>query len=187
MRRPIYLDPVAREGKRTACSLAFFFPQKLALDAAGMHPQIELLFHRFRELSETQRRVRGPLLGHELHHLRSELVAASRTALPGQQSGQATLLESEFGLIERRPRETKLLGRLGNRPLVHTDLSQHLVFYLDQVVGIEELAVLKQRMGHILRAGVEGSVLPQGSLFVGVVVFHSRHSRLGPVSVLGRL
>jgi hypothetical protein len=48
---------------------------------------------------------------------------------------------------------------LGNRPLVHTDLSQHLVFDLNQVVGIEELAVLKQRMDHIFWAQVQGPLL----------------------------
>src|SRR6266446_8416079 len=151
MRRPIHLDPMARECKGTACSAAFFFPQKLSLDAAGMHLQVEVLLHRFRQLSETQRRLRSLLLGYEFHHFRGELVTASRTTLPRKQSGQAALLESEFGLVERWPRETKFFGRLGNRPLVYTDLAQHLVFHLDQVVGIEELAVLEQWMGHILR------------------------------------
>jgi len=90
----------------------------------------------------------------ELHNSGSKLVATFWAPLVGQESGQAALLEGELRLIKRRPREAELAGRLRNALALDTDLSQHLVFHLHQVVGIEKLAVLEERMGHILGAGL---------------------------------
>jgi hypothetical protein len=69
------------------------------------------------------------------------------------------LLEGEVGLVERGTGKPKLVGRLGNRTVVDVDLAEHLVLDLKHVVGVEEIAALKQQLAHILRARVERTVL----------------------------
>ncbi len=51
------------------------------------------------------------------------------------------------------------------------DLAKHLVLELNEVVPVEEIAVLEQRMAHALRARVEHAVAPQGTLLVGLFWF----------------
>src|SRR5205085_7424293 len=63
---------------------SFFFPQKLPLDAAGVHFYVELVLHLLCQLSKTQGWLQGLLFGHEFHHFRSELVTVSRTTLLGK-------------------------------------------------------------------------------------------------------
>src|ERR1700736_1592369 len=111
MRQSIHLSPAVRPCQWTADLSEFFFPQKLPLDAAGVHLHVEIVLHQFCQLNETQRWLRGSLLGHKLHHFRSELVTVSRAPLLGKQSGQTALLEGKFRLVKRRAGETKLLGR----------------------------------------------------------------------------
>ncbi|OGA47547.1 MAG: hypothetical protein A3G25_17190 [Betaproteobacteria bacterium RIFCSPLOWO2_12_FULL_63_13] len=71
-----------------------------------------------------------------------------------------------MGLVERRPGEAKYLGRFAHRPLLDADHAQHFVLHLKQVVGIEELAAPKQRVGDRLGARIEGCLLPQTTLFL---------------------
>src|SRR5215472_7420608 len=127
-----------------------------------MHLQRELLFHQLGQLRETQARLRCALLGHELENRGGKLVSAPGTPLVGQQSGQAALRETHLRLVKRRPGEAKLARGLRNRPLLHADLAQHLVLDLQQIVGIEEVAGLEERVSYILRTRIESSLLAKG-------------------------
>ena len=53
-RQSIHLSRAARQRERAANLSEFFFPQKLPLDAAGMHFHVEVVLHPFCQLSETQ-------------------------------------------------------------------------------------------------------------------------------------
>lgn len=162
-------------------SAAFFFPQKLPLDAPGMNLDVEFLLREVAQLREVQRRLRFSHCEQELHHFRREFVAAPGTSLQRNQPRQPSLFEGGICLIERGARKPKFVGGLGNRPVVDMDLAEHLVLDLNDVVPVEEIAVLEQRMAHTLRARVEHAVAPQGTLLVGLF-WVSRHSR-----VFGRL
>src|SRR5262249_58556461 len=104
-------------------------------------------------------RLRCALPGHELENRDGKLVSALGAPLVGQQSGQAALLEAHLRLVKRRPGEAKFARGFRNRPLFHADLAQHLVLDLQQVVGIEEVAGLKEWMSYLLRTGIEGPLL----------------------------
>src|SRR5580704_9846653 len=165
-----------RPAARVPGLATFFFPQKLPFDAAGVHLNMKVLLHQVGQLSEAQRRLPHSLCHQELDHLSGELVTTSRTPLQGNQPRQPSFLERRLRLIERGPGKTKLVGRLRNRVVVDMDLPEHLVLHLVQVVGIEEVAVLKQGMEYILRTKVEGAVSPQGGLLVRIRLA-PRHSQ----------
>jgi hypothetical protein len=149
-----------RHGELVQISARFFFPQELPLDAPGVNLDIEIVLYDGRQLNEAQRWFRFSLGYEERHHFRREFVTASGTSLQRDQPGQPSFLEGGIGLVKRGTGKSKLVGRLGNRPVVGMDLAKHLVLDLKQVVGVEEIAALEQRMAHILRASVERAVMP---------------------------
>jgi len=162
-------------------SAAFFFPQELPLDAPGMNLDVEFLLREVAQLREVQRRLRFSHCEQELHHFRREFVATFGASLQRNQPCQPSSFEGEVCLIEGGSRKPKFVGGLGNRPAVDMDLAEHLVLDLNDVVPVEEIAVLEQRMAHALRARVEHAVAPQGTLLVGLF-WASQHTR-----VFGRL
>jgi len=154
--------------------ISVFFPQQLPLNTAGMYLQIKFLFHQLRQLSETQFRLCGSSFGHEPHDSGSQLMAAFWAPLVGQQSRQAALFEGELRLVKRGPGEAELPSRLRNGLAVDSHVSEHFIFHLDQVVGIEEVTVLEERMGDILGMGIERPQLPQQQLLAWIA-FRPRH------------
>ena len=94
-------------------------------------------------------------LSDELHHLGGQFVATLRAAFVRKQAEYAVPLKRRLSLIERWTREAEGLRGLADRTPVDVNLAQHLVLDLQQVVGIEEVAVVKQRMGDGLRTRVE--------------------------------
>jgi hypothetical protein len=46
--------------------------------------------------------------------------------------------------------------------LIDPDASQHLVLDLDEVVGVEKIALLEQKIRDLLRPWVPASLLPEG-------------------------
>src|SRR6516165_11232431 len=77
-----------------------------------------------------------------------------------ESTGQPLALKIQLGLIVSRARKSKGGSRLTDRLLLDLDAAQHLVLDLDQVVGIEELALLEQRIPHLLRARMQTSLSP---------------------------
>jgi hypothetical protein len=146
---------------------------------------MEVLLHQLCQPSDAQRRLGCSLLHQKLHNLHVQFVAASWASLQRNQAGQPGLLEGGLRMIERGAREPEGLRRLRNRMVVDLDLPEHLVLHLDHVVGVEEVAVLKQRMAHILGTRVERALLSQSLPFV-LVGLLLRHSRL-PDRASGRL
>ena len=151
-------------------SRAFFLPQQLALDAARVHLNLESFPDGIGQLLRSQGSIRGLLLRNEPHHFGSQFVAALRAALVRKQAEESVLLKGCLRLIERGARKPAGVCGLADRALVDVNLAQHLVLDLDQVVGIEEAAVLKQRIGNGFRMRVESAMTPQRLAFaVGIV------------------
>ena len=65
--------------------------------------------------------------------------------------------------------------------VLHADLAQHLVLDLEQVPGVEEVAVVKQLVGDVLRVGLLDTVLFESFEFTVEVrsVGHQRLRRSG--------
>ena len=93
-------------------------------------------------------------------------MAAARPRLLAHQTGQSALRKGGLGLIEGGSGEAKCLGCLANRSLIDTDQAEHFVFHLQQIAGIEELAVPKQRMEDDVGAWIKCGLLPQTTLFL---------------------
>lgn len=131
---------------------------QLALNAAGMHLQTESLLDRIGQLLNGERSIRRSLLGDELHDLGGQLVATLWPALVRKQTGKSVLAKSCLRLVEGWPGQSEGFGGLADGVLVDVNLAQHLVLDLGEIVGIEEVGGLKQRMGDGFRMGVEGAV-----------------------------
>ena len=87
------------------------------------------------------------------------------TGLLRNQSSQPILLESGLSLIERGPRQSGFVRRQVDRGLFGLYPPQHLVLDLDQIVGIEETAVLEQCGGDRLGVGVQDTLLAEEAAF----------------------
>src|SRR6266568_5517820 len=124
-------------------SLSFFFRPQAPLNAARIHLNPESLLDGLDQLFRSERRIFDSLLGDKLHHLVGEFVSRLRTAFLRKQAGYSVLLKRRLCLVERGARETEGTRRLADGVLVDVNLTQHLVLDLQQVVGIEEIAVLK--------------------------------------------
>ena len=103
------------------------------------HSQLRAAWHLF-ALSYGPRQDGEVLFG--------ELVRSLRSALAGQQAGQALAIEQLSRDIINRPRQPKGFCRLHHRTAVLFDAAQHLVLDLDQVVRIEECTLAKERIRH---------------------------------------
>src|SRR5579863_1552941 len=133
-----------------------------------MNREAKLFLDGLCELRRGQRSIGCLDSADELHDLGSQLVAAARSALFWKQARQAGLLKRGPGLIERRPGESKGFRRRTDGLLVDSDLTEHLVLDLDQVLRVEEIAVLKQLVLYILRARVENPLLAERLAFEGL-------------------
>ncbi len=91
----------------------------------------------------------------KLHDVVGQLVRPFGAPLPGQQTGQALAGEGRLGEIQGRARHAKQGGGIGLGGAIDTDMAQHFVFRLEQVVGIEKVARPKPRRQHTLGFGVE--------------------------------
>jgi hypothetical protein len=128
-------------------------PQQAPLNAPRVHLNPEPLVDGLGRLLGGERGIDGSLLGDKLHHLGGEFVPTSWAAFVQKQAEYAVPLKRGPSLIERRAEEAEGVGGLADRTLVDVNLAQHLVLDLHQVVGVEEAAVVKQRMGDGSRMG----------------------------------
>ena len=135
----------------------FFLPRQSALDAAWMNRNAELFLNRGSQLSYAQRGLFGSGLLHIAEHFGRQLVRSPRPTFFGNQTGQSLSLKIQLGLIVGRARKSKGGSRLTDRLLLDLHAAQHLVLDLDQVVGIEELVLMEQRVLYLLWARVKTS------------------------------
>ncbi len=89
----------------------------------------------------------GWLTGNKLtlekrEHLCVELVTPTRPPLLRHQSRNAGLVEARPSLIVSRPREAVLFGDVRHRRTLYPNAAQHLVLDLDEIAGVEELALV---------------------------------------------
>ncbi len=82
-----------------------------------------------------------------------------RPAPAWNQPCQTLLRYGLAGLIERRPRQPEGRGSIGHGRMVDLDAAKHLVSDLQQVVRIEEVVSLEQRIGDSVRMRVEHALL----------------------------
>src|ERR1035441_5439296 len=141
-----------RLGKRSRCSYPFFLlPQNAALDTARMDHHAEAFLNPFGQCRPTERWFCRPLLVDKVQYFQGELVRPTGPPLLWNQTCQTTLLEVHLRLIKRRPGHAKGRGRAAHGVLVDFDSAQHLVLDLDEILGIEEVAVLEQGVGYLFR------------------------------------
>src|SRR5262249_34858587 len=137
-----------------------------------MHHESDLLLNGFGQLLQTERRIFGSLLNNKLHHFVGQFVSSLGAAFVGEQAEDSILLKGRLCLVEGGTREAESTRSLADRISVYVDLPQHLVLDLKQVVGIEELAVLKQGVDDSFRSRIEGTMAAKRlSLFL----FFGRH------------
>jgi hypothetical protein len=82
--------------------------------------------------------------GQYLEDFVGQFVRLFRPALVRQQARQALASKRGLSDVEDRSREAERSGRVDDRACPDLHTAQHLVFDLEQVVGIEEGAVAKQ-------------------------------------------
>ena len=98
-------------------------------------------------------------LPNELDYLLGQFVTLFGPAFVRNQAGQPRLLEGCLRLIKRRPGKAERCRRLADRVPVFLDATQHLVLDLNQVVGVEELAVVKELVVDSVRVWIETGLL----------------------------
>jgi len=128
------------------------------LDAARVHLNLEPFPDGLGQLLRSPGSICGSLLGHELHHLGGQLVAALRAALVRKQAEESVLLKGCLRLIKRWTGKPEGIRGLADGVFVEMNLAQHFVLYLHQVVGIEEVAAVEQGKGDSLRMRVESAM-----------------------------
>jgi hypothetical protein len=133
----------------------------MPFDSAPVHGDTELLLNLYDQVGGRRRRRCGALPEHELKDGRREFVRSVRATLPGDQPREALLCNRMLRLVERRPRQPERRCSVGHRCFVDLDAANHLVFDLQQVVRIEEVACLEQRIGYGLRMGIEDALLTE--------------------------
>lgn len=126
-----------------------------------MHGDVEALSNSSGYVSSAQRGIIPERLPYELQNRRTELACLFGAALEWNETRQTTLRKRGLGLIERRPRETKIRRGFGNRLPIFLDAAQHLVLDLNQVAAVEKLAAREQIVGHRLRARVERTLFAE--------------------------
>ena len=82
-----------------------------------------------------------------------------------EQTEHSVLLKHRLRLVKRGAREAKGPRGLADGVLVDVNLAQHLVLDLQQVVGIEEIVVLKRGVGDGLGCGLSVPCRPKGWRF----------------------
>jgi len=147
---------------------------QLTVDAARVNRDTEALCNSIGQLGGGDPRLGELNSCHKLHLFLPQLVSGSRSPFVWQQTGETRLLKSCLCLIERGSREAKRFGGLADRLLVDLYLAQHLVLDLQQVFRIEELAVSKTFVLHVLWSRIQNALLPEECAFGLARICHNR-------------
>lgn len=114
------------------------------------------------ELARAERLVRDDQPFEELHHVRAQLVWATRATLLRDEPRDPRLLEVRLCLVECRPREAELRNGLRHCDVVHPHAAKHLVLHLNEIPGIEELPLVEAGRDDSLGAGVQRALVAKG-------------------------
>ncbi|MFM0632869.1 hypothetical protein PQR41_44660 [Paraburkholderia xenovorans] len=101
----------------------------------------------------------------EARHLIGDLVRSVRAALDRQQPSQAVALEVGPRLVEGRPTDSEVCGGIRDGLPFHAYASQHFVTDLNQIPGIEEVAVAEGGIIDVLRARIHSATLFESGEF----------------------
>lgn len=134
----------------------------MPFDSAPMHGHTVLPLDVCDQFGNRQGWRCRAVLEHEVQNGRRKFVRSMRTTLAGNQPYQALLRNRLLGLIEHRPRKPEGRGCFGHGSVVDLHTTQHLVLDLQQVLRIEEVARLEQRIRDGLRVWVEDALLAKG-------------------------
>ena len=137
----------------------FFLPRQMPFDRAPMHGHTKLLLNACDQFGDGQRWRCRAVLEDELQNGGREFVRSVRAALAGNQSREALLRNRLLGLVEHRTRQPERCCRLRDGSFVDLDAAKHLVLDLEQVVRIEELPGLEQRIRDSLRMRIEDALV----------------------------
>ena len=99
------------------------------------------LLNGLSQLFGSKGRILGSLLHHKIHYFAGQLVPSLRTAFVRQQAEHTVLLKCRLRLVEGGARESESVRGFADGLLIYVNLAEHLVLDLQQVVGIEEIAV----------------------------------------------
>ena len=152
--------------------LRFFFRRlgktsQAPFDTARVNTYAESLAHDFDEIDQAQCGILGTCLHQVREYIVGELVGTVWTARAGEETWHAAFGERFARLIKRRAREAKSRRRTRDRRGIDSDLPQHLVLDLDKIVGGEEDTALEERIGNVLRVGVQGAIPAEEFPFSG--------------------
>ena len=123
-----------------------------------MNGEPEAIVNPGEQRAHGERRIRRALGRHKFQHGLGDFVGAVRPAFPRHEAGDPLRVKDGLGLIERRPRTAKRLGRPRHGLAVHVHPAQHFVLHLHEVPGIEEFVGREQRIAYVLRAGMQGAL-----------------------------
>lgn len=85
-----------------------------------------------------------------------------RATFVREQAEHTVLLKCRLRLIKGGARESEIVRSFADGLLIDVNLAEHLVLDLQQVVGIEEIAVLKQRMSDRFGLRIERAMPAEG-------------------------
>ena len=150
----------------------FFLAQQLAIDAARVDRDAKTLCDSFGQMSTGDVRIGRAELRNEIHQFRRQFVPGSRPAFLWQQTGESGFSKSCLCLIERRSREAECFGGLTDWLVFDIDQPKHLVFDLQQVLPVEELALVEALVNDVFRTRVQRPLTPQERSFVLLRIGH---------------
>lgn len=133
-----------------------------------MNQQAKFFLEPPRQLGILQMGLSGTLLIEEGQYGSRQFVGPVGTGFLWNQSCQTALLERCLGLIKGGPGQPGFAGRTTDWGAFGGDAPQHLVLDLDQIVGIEEVAFLKECGRDGLGMRMEDALLAEGTAFGGL-------------------
>jgi len=150
--------------------------KQAAFDTSWMNLGAEAFLDPFHQVRQSNGRFLLAHLANECEDLLGELVRLLGTALVWHQAGKTVLLEGRLCLVERWPRKTEICRRIRHGLSFGPHAAQHLVLDLDQIPGIEEAVLGKQRIGDCAGPRIEGSLLLQ-DCELGILFRHMQRGK----------
>ena len=125
-----------------------------------MHDQLKLLANLLKDFERGGgRSLAGARVFDKHQDLLGELVSLVGASFARQQTGQALSFEGALSLIKSRARTPERVGCAADGLSVDMNPTQHFVFDLERVAGIEEVVLCKEGVGNVLRMGMESAGL----------------------------
>ena len=134
-----------------------------------MHLNSKPLLNGLGQLFGSKRWILGSLLDHKIHYFAGQLVTSLRAAFVREQAEQTALLKCRLRLVKGRARESESVRSFADGFPIHVNLAEHLALDLQQLVGIEEIAVLKQRVSDRFGLRIQRAMPAEGLALLLVV------------------